>query len=137
MKLGTDVHHTKPSKFSYSAKPDSPRGGFSGHLKKWPLCHHISETKRRRAIIVDSIYRFSWGVDFRKGIAEYIMPLYPPFWRSFEQNGGHFQNNKPISETKRRRVSILTLCLCFVGHRFHIKYCRIHHDIASTILEAI
>ena len=33
MKLGTDVHHTKPSKFSYSAKPDFPRGGFGGHLK--------------------------------------------------------------------------------------------------------
>ena len=34
MKLGTDVHHTKPSKFSYSAKPGFPRGGFGGHLKK-------------------------------------------------------------------------------------------------------
>ena len=33
MKLGTDVHHTKPSKFSYSAKPDFPRGGFGSHLK--------------------------------------------------------------------------------------------------------
>ena len=44
MKLGTCVHHTKPSKFSYSAKPDLPRGGFGGHLKKWPLFNHISET---------------------------------------------------------------------------------------------
>ena len=32
-----------------------------------------------------------WGGDFRKGIAEYTMPLYPPFWRPFKQNGGHFQ----------------------------------------------
>ena len=40
------------------------------------------------------------------------MPLYPPF----KQNGGHFRRNRPISETKRRRVSMLTLCLCFVGH---------------------
>ena len=57
MKLGTYVHHTKPSKFSYSAKTDFPRGGCVSHFKKWPLCHHIiSETKRRRAIIVDSIY---------------------------------------------------------------------------------
>ena len=136
MKLGTDVHHTKPSKFSYSAKPDFPRGGFGGHLKKCPLCHHISETKRRRAIIVDSIYRFS-GATLYIGIAEYIMPLYPPFWRPFKQNGGYFQRNMPISETKRRRVSILTLCLCFAGHRFHRKYCRIHHAIASTILETI
>ena len=61
------------------------------------------------------------------------MPLYPPFWRPFKQNGGHLQRNRPISETKRRRVSILTLCLCFVGHRFYRKYCRIHHAIASTI----
>ena len=80
---------------------------------------------------------FLGSVDFRKGIAEYIMPLYPPFWRPFKQNGGHFQKNRPVSETKRRRVSILTLCLCFVGHRFHRKYCRMHHAIASTILEAI
>ena len=65
------------------------------------------------------------------------MPLYPPFWRPFKQNGGYFQRNMPISETKRRRVSIFTLCLCFVGHRLHRKYCRIHHAISSTILEAI
>ena len=92
MTLGTDVHHTKPRKFSYSAKPDFPRGVFGGHLKKWPLCHHISETKRRRAIIVDSNNYIGFlCVDFRKGIAEYIMILYPPFWRPFQQNGGHFQ----------------------------------------------
>ena len=40
------------------------------------------------------IYRFSGGVDFRKGIAEYVMPLYPPFWRPFKQNGGHFQRKR-------------------------------------------
>ena len=54
-KFGTHVHNTKKSKFSYSAKPDVPHGAFGGHFKKWPLCHDISETKRRRAIIVDSI----------------------------------------------------------------------------------
>ena len=57
------------------------------------------------------------------------MPLYPPFWRPFKQNGGHFQRNRPISESKRCRVSILTIYLCFVRHRFHRKYCRIHHAI--------
>ena len=31
----------------------------------------------------------------------------------------------------------MTLGLSFVGRRFQIKYCRIHHAIASTILEAI
>ena len=65
------------------------------------------------------------------------MPLYPPFWRPFEKNGGHLQRNKSILETKRRRASIVTLCLGFVGRRFQRMYCRIHHAIASTILEAI
>ena len=54
-KFGTHVHDTKKSKFSYSAKPDFPCGGCGSHLKKWPLCHHIAETTRRRAIIVDYI----------------------------------------------------------------------------------
>ncbi len=57
------------------------------------------------------------------------MPLYPPFWRPFKQNGWYFQRNMTIWETKRRIVSILTLCLCFVGRGFHRKYCRIHHAI--------
>ena len=48
------------------------------------------------------------------------------------QNGGHFLSNTSISETK-----MLTLCIGFVGRRFHKKYCRIHHAIVSAILEAI
>ena len=32
--------------------------------------------------------------------------------------------------------SISTLDICFVGHIFQKKYCRIHHSIESTILEA-
>ena len=32
-----------------------PVGTVAVIFQKWPLCHHISETKRRRAIIVDSI----------------------------------------------------------------------------------
>ena len=40
-----------------------------GHFKKWPLCHHISENKRRGAIIVDSIYRFSGAY-----ISENLLP---------------------------------------------------------------
>ena len=33
--------------------------------------------------------------------------------------------------------SFSTLCLGFVGRGFQKKYCRIHHAIESTILEAI
>ena len=57
------------------------------------------------------------------------MPLYPPFWRPVEQNGGHLQRNRSILETKRRRASIVTLCPGFVGRKFQRKYCRIHHAI--------
>ena len=44
----------------------------------------ISETKRRRTFNVDSMYRF-WGggVDSRIFFAEFIIPLYPPFWKPF------------------------------------------------------
>ena len=44
------------------------------------------------------------GRTFQKNIAEYIMPLYPPFWSPFKQNGGHFRSNTSIPETKRRRA---------------------------------
>ena len=37
----------------------------------------------------------------KKNIAEYTMPLYPPFWRPFKKDGGHFQSSTSISETKR------------------------------------
>ena len=47
MKLGTDVHHTKPSKFSYSAKPDFPRGGFGGHLK---YGHYATISQKLRGV---------------------------------------------------------------------------------------
>ena len=38
-----------------------------------------------------------------KSIAEYIMTLFPSFWRPFF-NGGHFQSNMSISKTKNRRA---------------------------------
>ena len=34
----------------------------------------------------------------KKGVAEYIMPSYPPFWRPLKKPGGHFQSNKSIAE---------------------------------------
>ena len=39
--------------------PISPVGVVAAISKKWPPSYHISETKRRSAIIVDSIHRFS------------------------------------------------------------------------------
>ena len=72
-----------------------------------------------------------------KGVAEYIMPLYPPFWRPFKTNGGDFQSNTSISEITGTEPSFSTLAIDFVGRRFQKKFCRIHHAIESPILEAI
>ena len=55
------------------------------------------------------------GRRFQKRIAEYIMPLYPPFWRQFKQNGGHFQSNTSITQTKRRRAFNLDSMCMFCG----------------------
>ena len=97
------------------------------------ICQHVLETKSRRTIIVDSMV--FWGEDFRKRIAEYIMPLYPPFWRLFMQNGGHLQSNSygptSISETKRSRAFDFDSMSRFCGA------CISEKAIASTILEAI
>ena len=56
------------------------------------------------------------------------------------QNGGHIQSNTSTAVSQKLRgaePSISTLCLGFVGRGFQKKYCRIHHAIVSTILEAI
>ena len=83
----------------------SPVWDLAAILIKWPLRHHFSATKRgTRAIIVDSVYRFSGAQIADKSIADYIMPFCPPFWRPFKQNGGHLQSSWSISETKSRRA---------------------------------
>ena len=136
-KFGTHVHDTKKSKFSYSAKPDFPCGGCGSHLKKWPLCHYISETKRRRAIIFDSIYRFSGAY-----ISEKVLPN--TSCHCSRHFGGHLCKMAAIYKLIRlsqklrgAEPSISTLRLGFVGRGFQKTYCRIHHAIVSTILEAI
>ena len=57
MKLGTDVHHAKQSKFSYSAKPDFPRGGFGGHLKNGRYAT-ISQKLRGVEPSLSTLYNF-------------------------------------------------------------------------------
>ena len=125
MTHGTDVHHTKPSKFSYSAKPDFPQ---------------ISSISQKLRGVESSLSTLYIGFLWRRFQKRYLPNTSCHCIRHF---GGHLSKmadiskNRPISETKRRRVSTLTICLCFVGHIFHRRYCRIHHAIASTILEAI
>ena len=63
--LLTHLHYTKTSEFSYSDKPDFPCGCCGSQFETWPPCHHISESKRRRAFIVDSIYIGFQGRSFQ------------------------------------------------------------------------
>ena len=137
MKLGTAVHHTNSSKFSYSAKPDFPCGGCGGHFEKWPLCHHISETKRRRAIIVDSIHRLSGACISEKVLPNTSCHYTRHFAVHLSKMAAIFEVIPLSQKLRGAEPPISTLCLGFVGCRFYKKYCRIHHAIVSTILEAI
>ena len=51
--------------------------------------------------------------------------------------GGNFAKWPMSQKLRGREASILTLYTGLVGRRFQKKYCWIHRDIASVILEAI
>ena len=95
MKLGTHVHVTKTSKFSYSAKPGYVWGGCGGHFPKWPLSQKLrgaepsTLTVRRR---------------FQKKYCEMYHTTLSDIVKAILQNGGHFPSNTSISETKRHRA---------------------------------
>ena len=45
MKLGTHVHYTETSNFSYCSKPDYAWGGCGSHFPKWPLSPKLRGTE--------------------------------------------------------------------------------------------
>ena len=97
----------------------------------------ISETKRRRAFNVDSMYRFCGAL-----ISEKL--LLNVSHHSIRHCETHFYKMAAISKVIRLSQNLrgteppmLTLCIGFVGRRFQKKYCQIHHAIISAILEAI
>ena len=79
------------------------------------VSHHstntsISEPKRRSASNVDSIgaYIGFVGRIFQESIVEYIMPLYPQFWRRFNKKWRPlFKVIRVICENMRQRIGTL------------------------------
>ena len=96
----------------------------------------ISETKRSRAFNVESMHRFCGTQISEKSIAEYIMPLYTPFWRSVK-NGGHFKSNTIYLgkyETVNRHSSIYIIS--FMPNIIRIAHCYVYdkkcgHNLAE------
>ena len=62
----------------------------------------ISETKRRRTFNFDCIYIGFVRRRFQKKYSEMFHTTLSDIVKAILQNGGHFQSNKSISETKRR-----------------------------------
>ena len=112
MKLGTHVHYTKTSKFSYSAKPDFAWGGCGAHFTKWPL----SQKLRGAEPSTLTQYRFCEAWISKKKYCQHIMyhTTLSDIVKAILQNGGHFQSNTSISETKRRRAEFY-LRIFFTG----------------------
>ena len=133
MKLGTHVHYTKTSKFSYSAKPDYAWGGCGGHFPKWPLSHKLRGSEPSNSTLYICFVRRR----FQKKYCQMYHPILSDIVKPILQNGGHLQSNTSISEHKRRRASNVVSMYRFLGRRFQKSYCRIHHAIISAILEAI
>ena len=78
---------------------------FGGHSSKMADKEKGLSQKRRGAEFQFWLYVYVlWGTYFIESIAEYIMPVHPPFWKPFKKHDGHFQSNASISETKRRRA---------------------------------
>ena len=100
MKLGTHVHYTKTSKFSYSAKPDYAWGGCGGHFPKWPLSQKLRGAEPSTLTLYIGFVRRR----FQKKYCEMYDTTLSDIVKAILQNGGHFQSNTSISETKRRRA---------------------------------
>ena len=100
MKLGTHVHYTKTSKFSYSAKPDYAWGGCGGHFPKWPLSQKLRDAEPSTLTVYIGFVRRR----FQKKYCETYHTALSDIVKAILQNGGHFQSNTSISETKRHRA---------------------------------
>ena len=111
MKLGTHVHYTKTSKFSYSAKPDYACGGCGGHFPKWPL----SQKLRGAEPSISTLYIGFLRRRFQKNYCQMNHTIQSDIEKPILQNGGHFQSNTSISEPKRRRASNVDSMYRFCG----------------------
>ena len=128
MKLCTHVHYTKTSKFSYSAKPDYAWGGCGGHFPKWPLSQKLRGAEPSTLTVYIGFVRRR----FQKKYCEMYHTTLSDIVKAILQNGGHFQSNTSISETKRRRAFNVD-SIGFVGRKIQKTHCRIHHANVSAI----
>ena len=133
MKLGTHVHVTKTSKFSYSAKPDYAWGGCGGHFPKWPLSQKLRGAEPSTLTVYIGFARHR----FQKKYCEMYHTTLSDIVKAILQNGGYFLSNTSISETKRHIAFNVDSMYGFVGRRIQKKYCRVHHANVSAILEVI
>ena len=117
MKLGTHVHHTKTSKFSYSAKPDYAWGGCGGHFPTWPLSQKLRGAEPSTLTVYTGFVRRR----YQKKYCEMYHATLSDIVNAILQNGGHFQSNTSISETKMRRAfyvdSIYRFCGAYIPEK--------------------
>ena len=117
MKLGTHVHYTKTSKFSYNAKPDYAWGGCGDHFSKWPL----SQNLRGAEALTLTVYIGFVRRRFQKTYCEMYHTTLSDIVKAILQNGGHFQSNTSISETERRSAFNVDSIYRFCGPKITEK----------------
>ena len=104
-----------------------------GHFPKIGL----SQKLRGAEFQFDYYVYVLWGIYFIERIAEYIIPLHPPFWKPFRKHGGHVQSNTSISETKRRCAfnfdSMYRFCRAYTCSKSIVSYVSVpginHFDV--------
>ena len=74
------------------------------------------------------------GRRFQKKYYEYIMPMYPPFWRPFYKNGDHFNVMRLIFETMRQRnVTVVSTHIIYVQHNSDSALLRASHNCGHNL----
>ena len=70
------------------------------------------------------------GRIFQKSIAEYIMPMYPPFWRSFNNNSDHFNVMRHIFQ---RNVTVVSTHIIYGQHNSDSALLRASHNCGHNL----
>ena len=99
MKLGTHVHYAKTGKCCCSAKPDYAWDGCGGHFPKSPLSQKLFI-----GFVEETLSRLKKKkLSFQEKYCRYNHTIVSAILEGIFKNGGHFQSNTSISETKRHR----------------------------------
>ena len=117
MKLGTHVHYTKTSKFSYSAKPGYVWGGCGGHFPKWPLSQKLIGAEPSTLTVYIGFVRRR----FQKKYCKCTTPLYLTLWKPFYKMAAISKVIRLSQKLRGTEPSMLTLYTGFVGCRIQKK----------------